>query len=368
MLFKKNIFISHSSENKEIAEHLCAFMAKLGVGENNIFCSSIIGQGVNNGEKLNDAIAESINKSRVIVYILSQDFIASSYCMEELGVGWYLSQRNKVSCFYLVLPDIELSDLRGFVNSKIDKFSFLDDTHSGDLGLFAENICEKLKVKLPKHSVLINAERTFFSVTKNVISSIIEKKEKTRKEREEKEGELQKLRQEISGLHNKNADLSSRLQEKNEQRRIDLLRKELQTIKDRFLYLGVDRGISPQVFHSIYKDFWLSMVNRYLDLKEELGDDTDYMDMLLATIYSANGDLDDAYEHLKDYVRHENSQVYPSLFANVEIAVSNDMGEIIDILMEKIKREPRGIVQDSYKETVKYLLERKAKIGGEINE
>ena len=76
---------------------------------------------------------------------VANDFAAAG--MEELGVGWYLSQRNKVSCFYLVLPDIELSDLRGFVNSKIDKFSFLDDTHSGDLGLFAENICEKLKVK-----------------------------------------------------------------------------------------------------------------------------------------------------------------------------------------------------------------------------
>ena len=40
MFCKKNIFISHSSENKEIAEQLCAFITRLGVCENRIFCSS----------------------------------------------------------------------------------------------------------------------------------------------------------------------------------------------------------------------------------------------------------------------------------------------------------------------------------------
>ena len=117
MFCKKNIFISHSSENKEIAEQLCAFITRLGIKESRIFCSSIVGQGVKNGEKLNDAISVSINKSQVIVYIISRDFIESSYCMEELGIGWYLSQFKKVSCFYLILPVIDLSVLKGFVNS-----------------------------------------------------------------------------------------------------------------------------------------------------------------------------------------------------------------------------------------------------------
>ena len=153
MFCKKNIFISHSSENKEIAEQLCAFITRLGIRENRIFCSSIIGQGVNNGEKLNDAITKSIHCSKVIVYVISRDFLLSSYCMEELGIGWYLSQLKKASCFYLILPDIDLSDLKGFVNSKVDKFSFLDEEHSGNLGLFAENLCENLKIKLPKHSI-----------------------------------------------------------------------------------------------------------------------------------------------------------------------------------------------------------------------
>jgi len=111
------------------------------------------------------------------------------------------------------------------------------------------------------------------------------------------------------------------------------------------------------------------MTNRYLELKEKLNiDSDDGMDMLLATIYSANGDLDDAYEQLKLYVQHENSLIFPTFYENIEIAPSNDMSEIIDILKEKVKREPKGVVQDSYKETVEYLLKRKSKLEGESDE
>ena len=40
MFFNKNVFISHSSANKEIAEHLSAYLIRIGVKEKNIFCSS----------------------------------------------------------------------------------------------------------------------------------------------------------------------------------------------------------------------------------------------------------------------------------------------------------------------------------------
>ena len=139
-MFKRNVFISHSSNNREIAEQICAFLVRLGIDEDKVFCSSVIGQGINNGEKLNEAIATAIRKSKLIIFLLSYDFINSSYCVEELGVGWYLEHTNKAKCFYFVMPDIELSDLHGFVNSRIHKFSFLSREHQEDLSLFAENI------------------------------------------------------------------------------------------------------------------------------------------------------------------------------------------------------------------------------------
>ena len=369
MFCKKNIFISHSSENKEIAEQLCAFITRLGVSESRIFYSSIIGQGVNNGEKLNEAIAKSIHRSKVIVYVISRDFLSSSYCMEELGIGWYLSQLKKASCCYLILPDVDLSDLKGFVNSKIDKFSFLDEAHSGDLGLFAENLCGILKLKLPKHSILVNAENTFVSATKVFIASIVEKEAMFRKENERKEKEKEDLQNQIQELNKSIDNLKGRLKISYDERNNELLKKELETIRERFVYLGYGGGITSKIFKSVYKEFWFSMTNRYLELKEKLNiDSDDGMDMLLATIYSANGDLDEAYEQLKLYVQHENSQIYPDFFENVEIKSTNDMSEIIEILQEKIKHEPKGVVQDSYKETVDYLLERKARIKGNNDE
>lgn len=368
MFHKKNIFISHSSENKEIAEQLCAFITRLGIKESRIFCSSIIGQGVNNGEKLNDAISVSINKSQVIVYIISRDFIESSYCIEELGIGWYLSQFKKASCFYLILPDIDLSELKGFVNSKIDKFSFIDESHGGDLGLFAENLCDKFKGRLPKHSVLINAENTFFSATKTSIVSIIEKSENIKKERDEKEKEIETLQKEIKRLKENLDTLNKRIQDSREERNNELLKQELRTICERFRYLGFGEGISQKIFDSIYKEFWLSMVNRYLELQKTLGGEDGDMAMLLATIYSANGDFDEAYEQLKVYVQYEQSQIYPDFRKNIKIDDKNDMSEIIEILQEKIKHEPKGVVQDSYKETVEYLFERKKKIKSKTDE
>ena len=122
MFSKRNIFISHSSENKEIALQFSAFLAGLGFPRENIFCSSIIGQGIQGNEELNKKISESIKKSKAIIFLISDDFLKSSYCMEELGVGWYLSQNKKANCFYFVLPDIKLDEVKGFVNSKIKSF------------------------------------------------------------------------------------------------------------------------------------------------------------------------------------------------------------------------------------------------------
>lgn len=358
---KKNIFISHSSASKEIAEQLCSFMVRLGISEEKIFCSSIIGQGVNNGEKLNDAIGKAIGRSKLLVYILSRDFLESSYCMEELGVGWYLAQQKKVSCFYLIIPDIDLSDLKGFVNSQIDKFSFIGEEQKGELGLFAENICKVLKIKLPKHSVMANIESTFFSATKSLIAATVERSEKLKQEREEKAKEVETLKEEIERL-------KKYINSNYEERKKELLEKEFETIGERFMYLGFGQGITPKIYKSLSKGFWFDMVNRYLELQKEL--QVEYstlnydMALLLATIYSANGDIEEAYEQLKLYVKYECCGIYENFYENVQISPSNDMSDIIKILEEKIKNEPKGITQDAYKRTLSHLLERKAKMEG----
>ena len=215
---------------------------------------------------------------------------------------------------------------------------------------------------------MVNAENTFVSATKSLIASIIGKKEKIEIKEERKEKALKDAQEKNELLQNQIETLNKCLSSNKEEIENKLLKQELRIIKQRFMYLGFREGITPELFHSIYKNFWMDMLNRYLELKSIFGDDSSDMDMLLATIYSANEDLDEAYEQLKLYTLHKSSQIYPYYLKNIKIKPTNDMSEMIEILQEKIKREPKGVVQDSYKETVEYLIERKTKLEGKSNE
>jgi len=362
MFCKKNIFISHSSENKEIAEQLCSFMMRLGVKEKDIFCSSIIGRGVGNGEKLNESICKAINQSKLLIYILSYDFLRSSYCIEELGAGWYLSQREKTTCFYLILPDIELSELKGFVNSKIDKFSFVDFEHRDELGMFAVDVAKKMNLKTPQHQVIVNACKNFFSATDPLLNEMKQLCRRKKEEIENKDAELDHLKRQLQGkeeiIKNMQKTNETNFKKAEEEKRLVKYR----TIIRCFRLLGLCEGITRQQFLSLRKEFWFNMVHEYEQLECEFGAADANIQMLLANIYSFDGALDQAYQRTVKYIELERTNIYPLYFKNITLEESNTADEIIDILVKKIETTPRGVVYDSYQETLNYLLERKKKI------
>ena len=362
MFYINNVFISHSSQNKEIAEQLSAFLTRFGIGEEKIFCSSIIGQGVGNGEKLNDAICKAISKSKLLIYLLSNDFLNSSYCMEELGIGWYLANLKRATCFYLVLPDIDLSELKGFINSKINKFSFVDLEHKEDLGLFAIDVAKKLGLKTPAHQIVLNASKTFFSASEAILIKTKERRDNLKKNEEYKKKEIQdlnhKLEEKVGIINDLKQKHSSLLVEQERK----LMQKEYQTIISCYHILGMTQGISEREYEAIKKGFWFIMVNKFEELEKELGILNSDMQMLLANIYSANGYLDKAYERLKFYFELRENNIYPYYLTNVKLDAKNDAQELIDILKKKLTITPLGIVYDSYKETLDYLEKRKEKI------
>lgn len=359
---KKGIFISHSSTNREIAEKLCEFMTSCGVNKNNIFCSSIVGQGVDNGEKLNKRIAKSIKKSKILIFLISVDFLDSSYCMEELGTGWYLAENSVLKCYFLVLPDIlSLSEIQGFVNSKIDKFSFID--RQEDLSLFAKNLCNELGLQNPDASSLTNANSVFLSATETVFKEMIDKREKLDQEKTDRELATAQVETERVQLR----EAAQRL-------KISLLEKEYHTIEDDFHHFGGQTGITKQKYDAEGESFWFSMVTRYLKIRkelQELGCSRLYhenIEILIATIYSAHGDLEEAYEHLKTFFQFVRSTIYPSVFKNIVFDDANDTHELIAIIEEKIEKSEKGVFQDSYIESLNYLLERKKHLEkGETN-
>lgn len=352
------VFISHSSQNIEIVQHFCTAIKAMGVEGDSIFCSSIPGQGVNNGQKLNDTIFNSINECDLLVYFISYDFINSPYCIEELGIGWYRSQKKESDCFYLLVPDISFSEIGGFVNSQIDKFTVIDDDHKDDFGLLLENICEKLELAMPKHSAFLNIEKVFFDSVRMPIEAACKSREENKHDEEKMLTRESVLYKEKMALEEKLAASNKQLIQEREKQKNDALRIEFQTIKNRFVYLGYGGGITKAEYDSLYKEFLLSMAARYVDLEKIFKEEDPDMEMLLACIYSHEGKPDVAYQHLVNYISYESGIIYPRDLKNVEIDRKNDMHEIISILEHKAQKERPGVTLDAYNETITALKER----------
>jgi len=353
-----SVFISHSSQNIEIVQHFCAAIKAMGVEGDSIFCSSIPGQGVNNGQKLNDTIFNSINECDLLVYFISYDFINSPYCIEELGIGWYRSQKKEADCFYLLIPDISFSEIGGFVNSKIDKFTVIDDEHKDDFGLLLENICEKLELAMPKHSVFLNIEKVFFDSVRVPVDDAGKRRGEKQLAENAKNVREKDLCAKIASLESQLSSCNTKLIQETERQKKDTLRIEFDTIRKRFDYLGFGCGIKRSVYDSLYKEFLLSMAERYMELEKVFLERDPDMELLLACIFSHEDKLDEAYQHLINYVSYSKDGIYPDFFENVVIDKKNDMHEIIDILENKAKKERLGVTLDAYRKTIRVLKER----------
>ncbi len=121
------VFISHSSADKEFIIKVADFFEKLGIDKNEIFCSSIEGQGVKNGERIEEKVRKRLITSKLLFYVITNNFLKSNYCIQELGAGWILrdSRINGKKVFLLKLDDVKTDDIKGFVNSDF-KYSILD--------------------------------------------------------------------------------------------------------------------------------------------------------------------------------------------------------------------------------------------------
>lgn len=349
----QTVFISHSSDNSEIAEQLTNLLRNIGISGDQIFCSSVLGQGVDNGEKLNDTIHNSLKSAKVIIYILSDAFLRSSYCLEELGVGWFGSFDNKVKCYYLRLLDFEMQELSGFVNSKIDKFSTISEFD--DIILFIENISEEMCLKQQKVSALSSYTKAFINaITYNCLKSIEEKKKKIALLEQSKEeivlvkGKLKDSEKAIES-YKQSFEINKAKSHKNS------LMIELLTIESSFNVMGMGTIVSREIVLS-YKQFWFNMANRYEELLKLLGIEAEdgNMERLLSQLYLVCENYKKAYQHflnainILDYITKFNMEFF------VE-AYPYSIKEIILIYDEKYNNMPEGLRRDFIKDSLNYM-------------
>ena len=83
------IFISHSSKD-DIVPLFVDYLISIGIPNKNIFCSSLEGNGVKNGERINDTIRSELQNASMVIYLITSNFLKSTYCTQELGASWLL--------------------------------------------------------------------------------------------------------------------------------------------------------------------------------------------------------------------------------------------------------------------------------------
>lgn len=186
------IFISHSSADSELIRLLNQFLNSIGVKKEYIFCSSFEGQGVKNGHRIADNVLEQINQSNILIYVVTNNFLKSVYCTQELGIGWASQKQN---LFIFKSEDVNSSEIKGFVSTDY-KYSSFD---SNGMSSLYDELTERGYDVSKKFSIINDSINSFLNSVKSIVSILVETKDLTEKEANEvKIRNLQKQYQYLS--------------------------------------------------------------------------------------------------------------------------------------------------------------------------
>lgn len=101
------IFISHSTDNAEIASALVELLEFLGMRDY-IFCSSVSGDGVLAGESIYQRIKSEYQAHELfMIYLISPEYLCSYMSLNEMGAAWIL--KNDYLVF--ILPNLTVDSL-----------------------------------------------------------------------------------------------------------------------------------------------------------------------------------------------------------------------------------------------------------------
>lgn len=107
------LFISHSSANENIAENLVQLLRTLGFNNKNLFCSSVPGYDIREGEDIYDTLASKFQEYDIfVIFLLSSEYYQSAACLNEMGATWVL----KANYSTIVCPGFSIPEIKGAVN------------------------------------------------------------------------------------------------------------------------------------------------------------------------------------------------------------------------------------------------------------
>ncbi|MDP9080961.1 MAG: toll/interleukin-1 receptor domain-containing protein [Bacteroidota bacterium] len=105
------VFISHASLDARAVEEIIDLLETIGLTNNQIFCSSFEGYGIDLGDNFLEAIKREINDSVLVLFVLSKNFYDSPVCLCEMGATWVKSTEH----IPVLIPPFEFSDIKGVI-------------------------------------------------------------------------------------------------------------------------------------------------------------------------------------------------------------------------------------------------------------
>ena len=132
----RKLFISHSSKDKAIVNGFIKEILKIGCGfkDSDIFCT-LDPTVIRTGDDFREKIVENMKKCDFILLFISENYLKSEICQNEMGVAWALDNKRVLP---LVLPNTKF-DQMGFLNVVKQGASI---TEKRKLDEFYSEICE----------------------------------------------------------------------------------------------------------------------------------------------------------------------------------------------------------------------------------
>jgi len=182
-----DIFVSHSSKDKDIASALIRLIEKaLKLSATQIRCTSVDGYRLPGGAKIDETITKEIHESRIFIALLTTQSMQSTYVLFEMGARWAIGG-------YLV-PIICQPDGQSLVKGPLQSLNVLDGTREPELHQLINDICKFLAVSSEPTASYLAELKAFAAICADNISAKETRSIETEQVKEEKKDDFSELK------------------------------------------------------------------------------------------------------------------------------------------------------------------------------
>ena len=115
-------------ENK--AKVLVDYLEKLGVDKRTIICTSVESYSPRVGEDIVDYLKEKIKEESIFIYIATEEYFSSSFCLNEMGAAWVTIDSKNHFIFKAQEFDLSLCLLKTVIKTTLKYTEFNKDGFS----------------------------------------------------------------------------------------------------------------------------------------------------------------------------------------------------------------------------------------------